>query len=328
MSRSRNSPFEAICLLGLLVIAEPVGAAEELELLHTIGTDDRDVQIHRPGQIAFANDGSTYVCNEGSCRILHFDTEWRLVNGFSRCGGGPGEFEQSTGMLIHGERLWIVEPARVTIFGLDGQYQETRRSRAQLAEPVHVGGEILCRASTGGEAIASIDEQLEIVSRFGPTCPRDDPRARARACAHLQILAHPDHRCVLVNPMDGTLYTIGGDGSVLDTYRLHGERGDASFEEGEGLLVARFRPVLGRGFIDPNANLWCLIERKDDEAQQKIEVWNRRFERVADYVLPESVTGFLLARSPRDQLVLLDYAGSQIHVLAVPERFRQEEPAL
>jgi hypothetical protein len=220
-------------------------------------------------------------------------------------------------MLLRRDQIWIFEPARVSVFNRDGDYLRTLLPRLQLAAPIRVGNETLCRRGAGPHAVAAVDDSLHVLTDLGRCCVSEMGLARSRACGFLQILPHPDHRCLLIDPLEGTLRTLDEDGDITTTRSLINRNGRVD-QSADG-RVAEFHMVLARGFVDDEANLWVLREQPEDGSLQMIEVRDRDFTPIAEFELPEGVTGYLLAGASGGELVLLDYAGSAIHLLARPK---------
>jgi hypothetical protein len=311
-------PAAALLLAGSAACAAgPAG----LTLLRTVGGDDDAIMLHRPSELAFAPDGTAYVVNFGDCRVLHFDAGWNLLNEFGAQGEGPGEFSNPTGMIVHEDMVWVFEMARVTQYGLDGTYLRTLRSEKELHGPFVEDGRILARlGGASGRGAIIVDDDLQPVLEMGPECPTDDFFASYKKCGFMSILPHPDHLCILVNPLDGTLYAVDEAGDVVREAELVESDGRSHATEDDGQVSMTFTMVIGPGCVDHRGYLWTTTYSEDEESDEDsvLRVFDREFRPVRDYALPEDVVGSV-RQDPDGNLVLLDGQGSQIHVLGYPE---------
>ena len=234
------------CILLLATLA----SAAELELLQSVGSDDADILLHRPDHVAFAPDGGAYVVNAGDCTILRFDAEWNLVQTFSRQGQGPGEFENATGLLLRDDALWLFEMGRATLFSLDGEYLETRRSISQMQAILPDGEGFLCRLGGSDHAAGRLDGDLELVGKFGPECATDDFFASYKTCGFMSMISHPDWLCLLLNPLDGRLYVVDEGGEVAREIALSEEAGGSQADGDEESVTMSFTLVQGLPCVD------------------------------------------------------------------------------
>jgi len=305
-------------LLGVAVRAEPV----ELELLATIGADEEEILLHRPEYLVFGLDDSKYVLNAGDSQVLRFDTEWNLVDQFGHFGQGPGEFETATGMVLFQDMIWVFELARATLFSLEGEYLETRTTQSPFQAPVLKDDQFIARLDGADRAAGRFDTDLELLAKLGPECPTEDFMARYQQCGFMHVLLHPDFACLLINPFDGKLYAVAEDGSVAKTVSLVDEAGESQAEQEDDTLTMSFSLVLSEGTVDAHGRLWISPANGPDDpedAPSRLQVWSRDFELLAEFVLPEDVSGAKVVAALDGTLILLSSGNSLIHVLMYPE---------
>jgi DNA-binding beta-propeller fold protein YncE len=89
---------------------------------------DDDLSHCRPdvgGGVAVAATGEVYVADYGNHRVQRFDGGGRLLGGWGREGGGPGEFRLPHGIAVDGTgRVYVSDGdnGRVQVFDRDGRY--------------------------------------------------------------------------------------------------------------------------------------------------------------------------------------------------------------
>lgn len=314
----------ATLIIALLAIAGgALAQGPELEVLQTIEGDGDDL-LYGPDRLVFGPDGSRYVLNTGDCRVLQFDQDWNLVRAFGREGEGPGEFTNPTGMFLRDGRLWVFEMMRATLFGLDGEYLETRTSRLEMHSPIGTDQGILVRLGSNERLCALFNDQLELVKKLGPECPGStDFMAQYKRCGFVQAVEHPDHLALLLNPTNGHLWVLDRDGEITQELTLMPEEGASSMREEDGgeSVSMSFSLVMTAGGVDRKGLYWSvpLPEDADEDAPQVLVVRSRdELEPVAEVSLPDEVNAFRVYHAPDGTLVLLDGASSLIHVCAYP----------
>jgi len=73
-----------------------------------------------PPDIAMAGDGSVYVLDKKSRKVLHFNASGKRMDDFSRKGQGPGEMEWPDGIFFHEGNVLVHESNRVGLFSKEG----------------------------------------------------------------------------------------------------------------------------------------------------------------------------------------------------------------
>ena len=299
-----------------------IAGAMELEVLRTIGDDD-EILLYQPGVVLFAPGGDIYVLNGGDHRVLQFDADWNLKGSFSREGQGPGEFETALGFLLRDGTLWIFESGRAELFDLEGNYLSSRVLHSQLKSPIVYGDGFIALTNGADRAAIRLDGDLNPVVPVGPECETKDWMRHYQECGFLDVIAHPDWLCLLINPLDGRLHAVDSDGEVARTLRLMDQEGESrSRQEDENTVSMSFNLIMGRSIVDRNGWLWTLPlppELDEEEpAPQPVVVRDGDFAVAAEFTLPKDVNGYQLAQDPDGDMVLIDSVGSMIHVLAYP----------
>ena len=91
-----------------------------------------------PGQFIFPvatacdSEGNLYVCEYGgNDRIQKFSSEGRFLVSMGGAGTGPGQFQRPSGMVISGERLYVVDAFnnRIQVFSCAGEFLEVLGER-------------------------------------------------------------------------------------------------------------------------------------------------------------------------------------------------------
>jgi hypothetical protein len=305
------------CLFGVIAGAAVASEPSPLQVVHVLGgEDDEDLLFHRPAYVDFADDGTTYVLNRGSSTILRLGAGWSVLGSFGAPGEGPGEFSEPTGMFVYGDRVWVVETTRLTLYALDGTYLETRAGSVQIQEPIVVEGQILARIGAGDQAAAIIDTSGNLVREIGPPCP-EDFFASFRECGNLSLAPHHDGLCLMVNAFDGLAYIVGQDGEVastVDLVRGEGESQTTSEEEdGETTVTMSMTLQAGIGcfYLD---QYWLPIYPEDSDGAV-LGIYDRDLQPVDTQAsFPDDATPWRLIPTPRDELLLVSEMGSTIWV--------------
>jgi hypothetical protein len=306
-------------LLACLVGGNLLAAVPSLEILRTLGGDDDEILLHRPDALAWGPDGSAYVLNAGEGNVLRFDPRWRLLGTFGALGEGPGEFANPTGLLVLRDQVLVYEMSRITVYDLDGQYLETRRTQNQLYEPVLVDGHILARMGAGETVAAEIDPQGEVIERLGFDCPRNDFIAHFQHCGNVQILPHPEYRCLALNSFSGRATLVGGPGQddrTVDLAPASGRVTDETREEDS--LSVTLTLCMGRAGLDDRGRYWVAYFPPEEEALQ-LRVYDSALRFLGAVPLPDDVAPFRIYQAPTGELILLDGQSSALHVCRIVE---------
>lgn len=288
-----------------------------LTIMQTIGGDEGEVLLHNPTWVRFAKDSTIYVLNEGECQVLQFNEDWELLNSFGRCGEGPGEFASPTGMILYQGEVWVFEQARITTFGLDGEYGRTISSGNQFAAAEVIDGRIFVRMGAGDRTGAIIDRDGEIIEYFGKECPTDFFNG-FKQCRNVQILPHPDGMCLLSNLVDGNVSIVDETGhSKQETFVIEKED-DSTMTEEDGAVTMSLSLGMGYACHDSQDRYWMCKFIGEDEPVL-ISVIDKYLEPVADFELPEYVFPWMMFETPKGQMLLVDTNGSTIYVCDVAE---------
>jgi hypothetical protein len=93
-------------------------------------------EIDRAGQGAFlqpdglqaADDGTLYV-HDGMNRTNYiFDRDGRLVRSFGKRGQGPGEVQDQKSFFLMGQKIVVVDTAKIHYFSRDGEYLKSEKN--------------------------------------------------------------------------------------------------------------------------------------------------------------------------------------------------------
>jgi len=311
---TRITVFLSVLLLTVCAHATP------LTVVQTLGGDEGDILLHNPSWIRFAADGSAYVLNEGECQVLRFDADWELLDEFGRCGEGPGEFSSPTGMIIHHDDVWVFELARITVFGLDGEYKRTMTRGNQLAAAEVIDGRIFARLGAGDRTGVILDENGDIVEYIGDECPVDF-FSSFKECRNVQILPHPDGMCLLSNLVDGRVAVVGDDGLPhRESYVIDKDDDSVMSKSDDGESVTMQLSLgMGYGCRDAAGRYWFGHYEGEDDPMV-VTVLDASLERmIPDFEMPEGVSSWMMFPTPAGRLLLVSTGESTIYVCDVVE---------
>jgi|GEM_PF-2661247 len=294
--------------------------ANPLTVVQTIGADDDDVLLYNPSWVRFADDGSIFVLNEGDCQVLQFSAEWELLNKFGRCGEGPGEFSNPTGMILYRNEVLVFELARITVYTLDGRYLRTVASRNQYAAAEVIDDRIHVRLGAGDRPGAWLDENYSVVEYFGFDCP-DNFVSDFRQCRNVQILPHPEGVCLMANLLTSQVSVIGKDGYSRDNkFIIDAMDNTAVIKDNEGESVgASMSFCMGYGCCDARGRYWLPVYMSEDQPAA-IAVLDKDLKTIMPiFNLPDDLFPWMIFESPSGHLLLVAMMESTIYVCDVAE---------
>ncbi len=308
-------------LLLTLVLAAAAPAADRpswpgLEppaLLHAIDEHDGSL-IFKPWDLAFGPDDRTYVLCTGDSRVVVFDGDWRAAGAFGGAGGGPGEFEMASCLVVAGEEVRIFQPYRQTVFDRDGAWLRTDRMDVWVLDAVAVAGEVRAVISDADRLGAALDAHGALRGVFGPTNPHTDPAARMER-SQWGIAWHLlpwDGGLQLLDSMEGVWYRDPEAATVLADLGAVLGRGWSRIEVDEDdetttVNTTIWTPLSGAA-LDPHGRLWTCAR---EHGMLCVE---------AD--VPPRLGALRAGRyavSPRGELVILGYQAGEVKVYALPE---------
>ncbi len=318
-----------ILMFSLLVVFTLVGMTPEicsaakkgacpLTIVRTLGADDDEILLHNPSWIRFADDGTIYLLNEGDCQVLQFNADWELLNSFGRCGEGPGEFSNCTGMILYHGKVWVFELARITVFDLAGEYVRTISSGNQYAAAEVIDDRILVRLGAGDRVGAVIDGNGEIIEYFGADCPVDFFES-FKLCRNVQILPHPEGMCVFGNLVSSQISIVGADGYPQDETLLVETEDDSVMDEsddGESVSMS-LSLCMGYGCRDSQGRYWFGTFAGEDQPVTMSLLDSNLKHITPDFELPEAVYPWMMFETPAGQLLLVATMESTIYVCDV-----------
>ncbi len=307
-------------LLAFLLFCVPAMAGP-LTIVQTVGGDEGEVFLHQPEWPCYAPDGSLYLLNSGECQVLHLDPDWEPIAVFGRCGGGPGEFENPTGMTLYRGQVWVFEQARITVFAADGTYVRTLVPGSQYGASVVIGDRLVTRLGAGQRTVAYLDDEGVVTEAFGPECPADFFEA-FKLCRNVQILPHEGGRCLLVNLVDGRATLVGDDGLPAwdrELVRTEDDSQMSTSEDGESVSLS-LSYSLGMGMRDSHGRYWIVKMPVDEEAPMRVVVLDGDLEKVrAEFALPDGIYAWQLAETPDGRILLISTGESTIYVCELDE---------
>jgi hypothetical protein len=307
-----------IALLCVCALVLPATAAQ-VTIERSLGSEGDDLFLHGPMSVNAAGDGTRYLLNSGECQVMHVDGEWELLNTFGRCGQGPGEFENPRGMVLFQEELWVFEMARITVFGLDGEYRRTLVPGLQYSAPAVLDGKLAAVMGVGDQSAAFLNEDGTVASTFGTSCPTDFFES-FKTCRNQQILPHDEGLCLLLNPLSGRVFLVSQDGEVVWDRELVPTRDTSRISESDdGETVTMSVTFLtGLGGRDPQGRYWFTLASDDVDAPTTLRVTDGNLKSVApDVVMPEGIAGFEVFFTPDGRLGLVSTGESVIHLCRV-----------
>jgi hypothetical protein len=142
---TKRSLLSALLALVLCGPALPVRAAGQTATVWTVASFGDNDYFVRPSDIEVDRARSLiYVADAGSCRILVFDGQGKLVRAVGRKGQGPGEFAAPTGLCLTDDGGFAVadlDNHRIQHFGPDGTFVRAVPVRqTRVADLIVVGG--------------------------------------------------------------------------------------------------------------------------------------------------------------------------------------------
>lgn len=309
-----------LVILGLLAFVVNVSAMP-LTIVQTIGGDEGDVFLHNPAWPVYADDGTLYLLNAGDCQVLHLSPGWEQLNAFGKCGEGPGEFADPTGLALYKDQVWVFETARITVYELDGTYVRTILPGNQYAGAVVLDGRLMVRLGAGERVAAILDDDGKIVEAFGLECPENFFEG-FKKCRNMQILAHDDGRCLFLNLVDGQAYLIGDDGHAVWDLNLVEKEDDSTMtksDDGESINLT-LTLAMGMGLRDSRGYYWINKIPEDQDQRSGLEILSSDLKTtLASFDLPDGVHAWQLAETPTGQILLVSTSESTIYVCDLDE---------
>jgi hypothetical protein len=304
---------------GLLAWLPADTVAIPLTIVNTIGGDDGDVFLHEPSDIVPADDGTFYMLNAGDCQVLHMNHSWDTLNIFGKCGEGPGEFTNPTGMVIYKGQIWVFEQARMTVYEADGTYVRTVLPGTQYAAPIVLDGRIIARLGSGDRTAAYLDDEGVIAEYLGLDCPVDFFEG-FKACRNIQILPHEDGQCLMLNLVDGNAHLIGEDGYPVWSRSLIKTEDDSKMstsDDGESVSMT-LTLAMGMGCRDAKGRYWITNLPEDETDLMEITIFEKDLETVVtSFFLPDGIFCWQMFQAPNGQMYLVSTSESTIYVCDV-----------
>jgi DNA-binding beta-propeller fold protein YncE len=141
-----RKPARRIQLISIaLVLALPVLRADTTKALWSVTSFGTSDYFQEPSDIEIDNARSLiYVVDAGSCRVLVFDFQGKLLRAIGRKGQGPGEFAKPTGMcLIKDGGIAVADfgSNRIQSFDPSGKFvRSVTVTEARVADLVYADG--------------------------------------------------------------------------------------------------------------------------------------------------------------------------------------------
>ncbi len=313
--------YRWISFIALMVLLSTATACLSVEVVvvRTLGADGDDLFLHNPMSVQAAEDGTWYLINAGECQVLHLDADWELINSFGRCGEGPGEFESPRGMVLYQNEVWVFGMARITVYGLDGEFLRSLVPGLQYQAVTLLNGRLAAIMGAGDLSAAFLTDEGTVEEAFGTTCSEDFFES-FKACRNQQILPSVEGRCLLLNPISGKVWMIDNQGEVAwekDLVKLE-ENAQMSESDGGETITLTVSFLTGNAGLSPKGNYWFTIPSEEENGAMSIRVTDGQLNRLGeDIVLPDDINGYEVFFTPDGLVGLVSTGESVVHLCRV-----------
>lgn len=309
-------------LLSCLIFINHTVLAASIEIVRSLGSEGDDLFLHNPSDVQLAADGTWYLLNNGECQVMQLNDQWEEINSFGRCGQGPGEFENAVGMVLYNHEVWVFEMARVTLFGLDGEYLRTLVQGVQYQRPALVDGKLMSVLGAGDHPAAHLNDDGTVGEAFGPECP-DDFFESFKLCRNQQILPHDSGRAMLLNPVSGRVWLVDDEGKVAwqkDLVPPQDKSNVSESEDGSSVTMS-VSFTTGLAARDPQGVYWFTLPGESEDDPMRLRRTDGQLKVLdEDIVLPEDVAGYQVFFSPDGLVGLVSGGESVIYLCRVTSR--------
>lgn len=155
-------------------IEERLGRVLELteEAVFSERTSDPETTFYWPKDPVVDGNGRIFVPDTGNHRIQVFDADGAFIETIGRQGGGPGEFEDLSTVLIAGDKLWAYDQPRrrFAFFDLNAEYLGEGDIWDDV--PFFYRAEGLHDGSAAVQYHAFLPERAYVLARANPTGDR------------------------------------------------------------------------------------------------------------------------------------------------------------
>ncbi len=310
--------FSLIALI-IFLATTTLCLAVEVEVVRTLGEEGDDLFLHNPMAVRAAQDGTWYLINAGECQVLHLDANWELLNSFGRCGEGPAEFENPRGMVLYQDEVWVFGMARITVFGLDGEFLRSLVPGLQYQSATLLNGRLAAVMGAGDLSAAYLTDEGTVEEPFGTTCSEDFFES-FKACRNQQILPSDQGRCLLLNPISGKVWLIDEQGVEAwekNIVTLEENSHMSKSDDGETVTMS-VSFLTGNAGIGPKGNYWFTLPSEEEDGPMTIRVTDGQLNpQGKDIVLPDEINGFEVFFTPDGLLGLVSTGESVVHLCRV-----------
>ncbi len=131
----KKLPFMAICIPVAFLLSDIVNPDQplkgkwdlDLELVWEIDRAGQDVFL-QPNRLLATDDGTLYV-HDGMNRTNYiFDRDGRFMKSFGRKGQGPGEIQDQKSFFLAGQKIVVVDTAKLHYFSRDGDFVKSENN--------------------------------------------------------------------------------------------------------------------------------------------------------------------------------------------------------